>query len=92
MMRKKEFQCIPNWHTCPFPHFSYTFSGGNSLFPVGGGAKPSKFPTKPSNFRQTPHLHSKRLFLAKIDYNHDALVRRKTQCPKILLFILVDVS
>ena len=28
-------------------------SGGNSLFPVGG-AKPSKFPTKLSNFRQTP--------------------------------------
>jgi hypothetical protein len=24
-------------------------SGGNSLFPVGGGAKPSKFPTKSSN-------------------------------------------
>ena len=30
--------------------------------------------------------------LAKIDYIHDALVRRKTHCPKILLFILVDVS
>jgi hypothetical protein len=30
-------------------------SGGNSLFPMGGGgAKPPKFPTKPSNFRQTP--------------------------------------
>ena len=28
-------------------------SGGNSLFPVGG-AKPPKFPTKLSNFRQTP--------------------------------------
>jgi hypothetical protein len=31
---------------------SATNSGGNSLFP--GGAKPSKFPTKLSNFRQTP--------------------------------------
>jgi hypothetical protein len=30
-----------------------TPSGGNSLFPVGG-ANPSKFPTKPSNFQQTP--------------------------------------
>jgi hypothetical protein len=29
------------------------YSGGNLLFPVGG-AKPSKFPTKLSNFRQTP--------------------------------------
>ena len=28
------------------------------------GAKPPKFPTKLSNFRHTPHLHSKRLFLA----------------------------
>ena len=25
-----------------------------SLFPVGGGAKPPKFPTKLSNFRHTP--------------------------------------
>jgi hypothetical protein len=33
-------------------------SGRNSLFSVGGGAKPPKFPTKLSNFRQTPHLHS----------------------------------
>jgi hypothetical protein len=39
-----------------------SFSGGNSLSP--GGGKPPKFPTKLSNFRQTPHLHSKRLFLA----------------------------
>jgi hypothetical protein len=29
-------------------------SGGNSLSPVGLGAKPPKFPTKLSNFRQTP--------------------------------------
>jgi hypothetical protein len=30
-------------------------SGGNSLFPVGGGgAKHPKFPTKLSSFRQTP--------------------------------------
>jgi hypothetical protein len=29
-----------------------------------GGAKPPKFPTKLSNFRHAPHLHSKRLFLA----------------------------
>jgi hypothetical protein len=36
-----------------------TLSGGNSLIPVGGGAKPPKFPTNPP-----PHLHSKRLFLA----------------------------
>jgi hypothetical protein len=41
-----------------------TSSGGNSFFPVRG-AKPSKFPTKLSNFRHTPpHLHLKRLFLA----------------------------
>jgi hypothetical protein len=32
-----------------------TLSGGNSLIPVGGGgATPPKFPTKLSNFRQTP--------------------------------------
>jgi hypothetical protein len=31
----------------------YASSGGNSLFPVGG-AKPPKFPTKLSNFRQPP--------------------------------------
>ena len=35
-------------------------SGGNSLFPGGGGKSP-KFPTKLSNFRQPPYLHSKRL-------------------------------
>jgi hypothetical protein len=29
-------------------------SGGNSLLPVGGAAKPPKFPTKLSNFRHTP--------------------------------------
>ena len=46
--------------------YSWTPSGGNSLFPVGGGgAKPPKFPTKLSNFRQPPpHLHLKRMFLA----------------------------
>jgi hypothetical protein len=31
----------------------YSFSGGNFPF-SGGGAKPSKFPTKLSNFRQIP--------------------------------------
>jgi hypothetical protein len=35
----------------PRPISRFT-SGGNSLFPVG--AEPSKFPTKLSNFRQTP--------------------------------------
>ena len=32
------------------------FSGGNSLVPLGGGAKPSKLPTKLSNFQQTVAL------------------------------------
>jgi hypothetical protein len=44
-------QLNPQWR-------KFTFSGG-------GGAKPPKFPTKLSNFRQPPpHLHLKRMFLA----------------------------
>ena len=45
----------PNFFMLPRP--LAIFSGGNSLFPVGGGgAKPSKLPTKLSNFRQTVAL------------------------------------